>query len=140
MLHGLLWFPLLFFFFWLAWAGWNEYQKLEAYRAWAAEFERAKYDIYAVLGQKGDELTWGKPTRQQPVALQTLSLKDVESIHLMVNDRTVDPDQPGTSSRDIVLALKLPTETVTIPFTDLEIAVQWAKFLQQYWQTLKQPC
>ena len=48
----------------LAWAGWNEYNKLEAYKVWAQSFERAKYDIYAALGQQGDVLTWGVPTRQ----------------------------------------------------------------------------
>ncbi len=53
MTRGLIWLPLLAIFIGLAWAGWNEYQKLEAYRAWAEQFDRAKYDIYAVLGQKG---------------------------------------------------------------------------------------
>ena len=57
MLHGLLWFPLLFFFIWLAGAGWYEFQKLEAYKVWAVQYARAKYDIYAVLGQQGRELT-----------------------------------------------------------------------------------
>ena len=39
MERGLLWLPLLGVFIWLSWAGWNEYQKLEAYRAWAESFE-----------------------------------------------------------------------------------------------------
>ena len=45
MERGLLWLPLLGIFIWLSWAGWNEYQKLEAYRAWAESFEKSKYDI-----------------------------------------------------------------------------------------------
>jgi hypothetical protein len=53
MIH-LLWFPLLAVFIGLAWAGWNEFQKLEVYKSWAAQFDRAKFDIYAVLGQKDD--------------------------------------------------------------------------------------
>ena len=50
MERGLLWLPLLAVFFWLAWSGWNEYQKVEAYRRWAADYDKAKYDLYAVLG------------------------------------------------------------------------------------------
>ncbi|MBD3561673.1 hypothetical protein H6S82_22920, partial [Planktothrix sp. FACHB-1355] len=79
MERGLIWLPLLALFIWLAWAGWNEFQKVEAYRRWASQFERAKYDIYAVLGQNGSNLTWGKPTRTEPVNLQTFSLKNVKS-------------------------------------------------------------
>jgi hypothetical protein len=63
MERGLMWLPLLALFGWLAWAGWREFQKVEAYEAWAQDFDRHKYDIYAVLGQKDDRLVWGKPTR-----------------------------------------------------------------------------
>ena len=52
MARGLLWLPLLVAFIWLAWSGWNEYQKLEAYKIWAEDFDNAKFDIYAVLGKK----------------------------------------------------------------------------------------
>ena len=90
MERGLMWLPLLAIFIGLAWAGWNEYQKLEAYRVWAEQFAKAKYDIYAVLGQQEDSLTWGKPTRRGPVNLQTFSLKDVESLRLLVNSQAVD--------------------------------------------------
>ena len=64
MERGLLWLPLLAVFIWLARTGWNEYQKVEKYRVWAEDFDNAKYDIYSVLGKKGQELTWGKPTRK----------------------------------------------------------------------------
>lgn len=136
MLHGLLWFPLLFFFFWLAWAGWNEYQKLEAYRAWAQQFERAKYDIYAVLGQRGNDLTWGKPTRKEPVELQTFSLEQVRSLQLSIDGVPVNLDSPKESGKNITIVFQLPDSTIQVPFTDASIAVQWAKFLQQKWQLL----
>ena len=71
MERGLLWLPLLAVFIGLAWAGWNESQKVEAYRVWAKPFAKVKYDIYAVLGQNGTHLTWGKPTRKGIVNLQT---------------------------------------------------------------------
>ena len=52
MERGLLWLPLLFAFFWLAWQGSREFKKVQAYQEWALSFDKAKYDIYAVLGQK----------------------------------------------------------------------------------------
>lgn len=99
MERGLFWLPLLGLFIWLSWAGWNEYQKVEAYKAWAQQFDRAKYDVYAVLGQEGDRITWGKPTRTGPVNLQTFFLKEVKSIRLLVNDKQVDiPTDPEAAS------------------------------------------
>ena len=59
MERGLLWLPLLVVFIWLAWSGWNEYQKVEAYKIWAANFDNAKFDIYSVLGVKERQITWG---------------------------------------------------------------------------------
>ena len=132
MERGLLWLPLLALFIWLAWAGWYEYQKVEAYRTWASQFDRAKYDIYAVLGQKGDNLTWGKPTRSGPVNLETFSLKDVQSIRLLVNEKPVDLDQPPLSGRGVVLEFLLPNSanSVRIPFTEIALAAKWGKYLQ----------
>ncbi|MFS8116947.1 MAG: hypothetical protein ACMG55_00450 [Microcoleus sp.] len=116
----------------LAWAGWNEYQKLEAYRVWAEQFAKAKYDIYAVLGQQEDSLTWGKPTRSGPVNLQTFSLKDVQSIQLLVNDTVVDLELPPNSGKAIALKFLLKdAEAVQIPFTEVPLATKWAKYLQQ---------
>ncbi|WP_448603589.1 hypothetical protein [Thermoleptolyngbya sp.] len=136
MTRGLLWLPLLVVFCWLAWAGWNEYQKLEAYRQWAVQFERAKYDILAALGQRGDELVWGKPTRQGPVALQTVKLSEVKAIALQVDGKSLPLDAPPDAGRNLAIALELPAGTATIPFTDLALAVDWGKFLQRHRQTL----
>ena len=136
MAHGLIWLPLLILFFWLAGAGWNEYQKLEAYRTWAKEFDRAKYDIYAVLGQKGQEITWGKPTRKAPVNLQTFSLKQVKAIRLMVNNQPADLENPPEKGRQAALEFEMlpPDATIRIPFTEVGLAAQWGKHLQQDWQ------
>lgn len=138
MMQGLLWLPLLLVFFWLAWAGWHEYQKVEAYRHWAERFDRAKYDIYAVLGQKGNELTWGKPTRQGPIDVQTFSLEQVQSIELKQGDRFIPLGQDLSEShnagnrRRIVLNFCLPDQTISVPFTDLSLAIQWGRFLQAH--------
>jgi hypothetical protein len=129
MERGLLWLPLLGLFIGLAWAGWNEYQKVEAYRRWAEQFERAKYDIYAVLGQKADQLTWGQPTRQQPINVQTVSLKDVRSLELQVDQQAVSWEQPPTGS-NVAIVLHLPDQTCRIPFTDVNLAAEWVKRLE----------
>lgn len=132
MERGLMWLPLLAIFISLAWAGWNEYQKLEAYQVWAQQFDRAKYDIYAVLGQEEEKLTWGKPTRTGPVNLQTFSLKDVQSLRLLVNDSAVDLENPPSSGSAIVLEFLLKNaEAVQVPFTEIPLATKWCQHLQQ---------
>lgn len=131
MSRGLIWLPLLAIFIWLAWAGWNEYQKVEAYRLWAQPFTKVKYDIYAVLGQNGDNLTWGKPTRKGPVNLQSFALKDVASICVLANNQPVDLASPPKSDRNIVLDFLLVNgDTVQIPFTQFDLAAEWYKYLQ----------
>ena len=135
MTRGLLWFPLLAVFIGLAWAGWNEYQKLEVYQGWAAQFDRAKFDIYSVLGQKGDDLTWGKPTRKGILNIQTFSRQQVQSIDLMADNEAADLESPPAKARKVAIAFHLSTveKPVEIPFTDLDLAVQWGTFLQQEW-------
>lgn len=139
MERGLLWLPLLAVFIWLAWQGSREYQKVEAYRLWAAQYERAKYDIYAVLAQKGSDLTWGKPTRQGPVELQTFSLRDVQSIQLVVDDKSVPVETPPPKGRAIMLEFVFldPSVPVRVPFTEIPLAAQWGKYLQEELQRLR---
>ncbi|HEY9692681.1 MAG TPA: hypothetical protein V6D15_10765 [Oculatellaceae cyanobacterium] len=133
MERGLLWLPLLFTFIGLAWSGWNEYQKVEAYRSWASQFDQAKYDIYAVLGQKGSELTWGKPTRKGIIDLQNFSLNNVQTIQLLVNNQVVNlaalPDKGNNIFLEVIF---LESKDYTkIPFTEVYLAAKWAKYLQQ---------
>lgn len=139
MERGLLWLPLLATFFWLAWSGWNEYQKIEAYRSWAEQFERSKYDIYAVLGQKNSNLSWGKPTRKGPINVQTFSLKDLQSIRLLIDAQSADLQMPPGKGRDILLEFIFlePTDSIQVPFTEIPIAAEWGKFLQKEIQRLR---
>ena len=143
MEKGLVWLPLLAVFIGLAWSGWNEYQKVEAYGNWASQFERAKYDIYAVLGQQGSELTWGKPTRKGPVELETFSLKDVQSIRLLVDDQVVELETPPPKGRAALeFLLPEPTASIKVPFTEIPLAAEWGKYLQkelQRWRTEPTP-
>jgi hypothetical protein len=132
MLHGLLWFPLLGVFIGLAWAGWNEYQKIEVYRVWAEGFDRAKYDIYAVLGQKEDSLIWGKPSRKGVLNLQTFSLQQVESIRLWAEGKVVEGKAVPKKARQVAIEFQLREgNPVQIPFTDLELAARWQERLEQ---------
>ena len=139
MERGLLWLLLLAVFIWLTWQGWNEYQKVEAYRNWAEQFERAKYDIYAVLGQNGSNLTWGKPTRTGPIDLQTFSLTDVQAIRLVVDEKPVSLETPPSKGKAIALELvqKDRAATVRVPFTEVPLAAEWGKYLQRELQRLK---
>ncbi|MEA5464556.1 hypothetical protein [Leptothoe sp. PORK10 BA2] len=132
MVHGLLWLPLLIFFFWITWAGWNEYKKVETYKQWATQFERAKYDIYAALGQSAGTLTWGLPTRQGIVNIQRTQLDQVCGVDLLIKGDTNFKQvvQGPAKKGDAVLHLRLTDQQpCQIPFTDAELAKQWHQFL-----------
>lgn len=132
MEKGLLWLPLLVLFVWLARAGWNEYHKVEVYRLWAEDFERSKYDIYAVLGQKQTDLTWGKPTRKGIVDRQNISLKDIQDISLLVDRQPVTIDNlPSKGKATIALYPNNQSAEILIPFTDIDLAAKWTEFLQK---------
>lgn len=131
MERGLIWLPLLGLFFWLAWQGRNEFQKVEAYQNWAQQFEKSKYDLYAVLGQNGKELTWGKPTRTGPIDLKTFSLERVQEIRLLVEEKPVALETPPNKGKAIALEFIMQDsqDTVRIPFTEIPIAVEWGQYL-----------
>ena len=131
MERGLLWLPLLIVFFWLTWSGWNEYQKVEAYKIWAENFDNAKFDIYAVLGRKGQEITWGKPTRKGMVELESFSLNDVEKINLLVGDRPTEPDLDNLPSQGrTAIEFNFGDRQLTVPFTDITLAAKWCNYLR----------
>lgn len=133
MERGLLWLPLLAVFIGLTWAGWQEYQKLQVYEEWAKDFDRSKYDIYAALGQKGDQLTWGQPTASGVKNCQTLTLTDLEEVQLWVEGKRVKGDLPQGKTVMLVLQLQGNREPVNIPFTDVQLAQQWGNYLNQEW-------
>ncbi len=130
MERGLIWLPLLALFIGLAWAGWNEYQKVEAYRQWAESFDRAKYDIYAVLGQKDDRITWGKPARGEPKSLRTFSLKTVSEIQLFVDNYPVSLENPPQKGKADICFIFKDGESMEIPFTQVSLAAKWTEKLQ----------
>ncbi len=133
MERGLLWLPLLFAFFWLAWQGSKEFKKVEAYRIWAEQFDKAKYDIYAVLALKGNNITWGKPTTTGPIQLETFSLDDVVNIQLFVDKRQVKMEELPERGRLIELEFMFSesTKSVRVPFTEIPLAAEWGKYLRR---------
>jgi hypothetical protein len=131
MERGLMWLPLLGMFTWLAKAGYDEYHKIEAYRQWAVGFDRCKYDIYAVMGLKDREISWGKPTKSQPKDLQTFSLDRVSQIQLVVDNQPIDLTKIPTRGKKINLQFKFEDNSnlIDIPFTEIPLAAEWAEFL-----------
>jgi len=132
MKHALMWLPPLAAFFLLAWLGYKEYQKVQAYSTWSQQFERAKYDIYAVMGQKDNNITWGKPRMKGPVDLKTFSLEDVQQIRLLIDRQAVEMASLPPKGRSIQLEFSFPEpkKDILIPFTEISLAVKWYEFLQ----------
>ncbi len=126
-----MWLPLLGMFIWLARAGSNEYQKLEAYRCWAVGFEKCKYDIYAVLGLKDGQITWGKPNKTELTDLQSFSLDRVSQIQLVIDGKSINLTSLPSSGKKINLQFQFKdsTETINIPFTEIPLAAEWLRDL-----------
>ncbi len=120
----------LLVFFGLGLAGWRAYQAVQHYQAWAQAFQPAKYDPLLVLGyrQPTQELVWGKPTWRGITAEQSLDFAHVEAIVLQVDAQQwwVMPEQ---EPRGRHLALVLLPQHIELPFTDLQLAVRWWRFL-----------
>lgn len=132
MARGLIWTSLLIVITVLFWVGWREYQKVEGYRIWAQQFDKAKYDIYAVMSLKDKQITWGKPTPKGIIGLETFSLQDIKNIELKLGDRVINSNNlPTEKIKDTPQLIFNLTEekTIKIPFTELELAAQWHQYL-----------
>ncbi|WP_299490427.1 hypothetical protein [Acaryochloris sp. IP29b_bin.137] len=131
MTEGLVWLALLGVFMGLVRAGWLEYRKVEAYRLWAKSFERAKYDIYAVLGQKGQIITWGLPTPDGPTHLKSCDIRDIDTVQVLVDGQPLSVDIQAKNPKQIQLQLfrQGGEQGMQIPFTEVALAVEWAQYL-----------
>jgi hypothetical protein len=89
MERGLMWLPLLGVFIWLARLGSREYRQIQVYQDWAQGFDRHKYDIYAVLGWRDRQLTWGKATPAGVEVAGSFSLDAVVGIELCKNGQAI---------------------------------------------------
>lgn len=129
MERGLFWLPLLILFFWLAWSGKNEYQKLENYKVWAEDFDKSKYDIYSVLGKKGNLLTWGKPTAKGIINQSQFSLDDIKQINFLVKDKVVQVQDLSEKEEASLEFINNQEQSIVIPFTQATLAGEWYEFL-----------
>ncbi|MFM6605277.1 MAG: hypothetical protein ACKPH9_11565, partial [Dolichospermum sp.] len=82
--------------------------------------------------QKGNDITWGKPTTKGPIALETFSLLDVKEIRFLVNGNVVDMENPPRKGRKIELQFLLTSDkSICVPFTEIPLAAKWGQFLQR---------
>ncbi len=133
MERGLLWLPLLVLFFGLAWAGWNEYQKVQGYSAWAKQYEKSKYDVLAALGYRKGELSWGKPIRKGLEDRQVMSIGALKGVQLRIDGSVVDLKTLPDAGKIIALEL-IPADgngVIQIPFVGIDLAVEWTNYLKQ---------
>ena len=124
MERGLIWLPLLALFIWLTWSGKKEYQKVEVYQLWAKQFEQSKYDIYAVLGKKGNLITWGKPTSKGIIEETTFPLEQVKNLELLINNQQINLNDLPTKGRPVLQFTLVNNELIKIPFTEIKSATE----------------
>ena len=133
MERGLLWLPLLVLFFGLAWAGWNEYQKVQGYSAWAKQYEKSKYDVLAALGYRKGEISWGKPIRKGLEDRQVMSIAALKGVQLRIDGTIANLEALPDSGKIIALEL-LPIDgngVIQIPFVGIDLAAEWTSYLKQ---------
>ena len=133
MERGLLWLPLLVLFFGLAWAGWNEYQKVQGYSAWAKQYEKSKYDVLAALGYRKGELSWGRPIRKGLEDRQVMSIAALKGVQLRIDGTIANLEMLPDSGKIIALEL-IPTDgngVIQIPFVGIDLAAEWTNYLKQ---------
>ena len=85
-----------------------------------------------MLGQQGDRLTWGKPTRKDPKDIQSASFQDIARIRFRIDSKFYDDKDAEfpLNAKNISVELVLKTgEMPSIRFTDVDIASGWYRFL-----------
>jgi hypothetical protein len=132
MERGLMWLPLLGVFIWLARLGSREYRQIQVYQDWAQGFDRHKYDIYAVLGWRDRQLTWGKATPAGVEVAGSFSLDAVVGIELCKNGQAIPVAADSARLKDIAIRFSLLSgEAIDVPFTDGDLACRWLSLLEK---------
>lgn len=132
MERGLIWLPLLILFIWLVWSGNREYTKVKFYQSWSEQFDQAKYDIYAVLGKKGNLITWGKPTTEGIINQSTFSIEQIENMNITVKEQVINLDNvPEKGDASLQFVLK-DNSVIQVPFTDIDLTVKWYEYLEKF--------
>ena len=102
------------------------------YQAWAEQFEQTKYDIYSVIGKKGDLITWGKPTTEGIVDQSSFSLQQIKEINLLVKNQVIPVDKAPSKGEAGLQFVLTDENLINIPFTDIDLTVKWLDYLQRF--------
>lgn len=131
MERGLLWLPLLVLFFWLAWSGKKNMIKFRLIKHGQNNLISPNMTFIQCWGKKGDLITIGIPTNQGIKEQKTFSLQNLSQLNLLVKNQVVDVDNlPEKGEATLQFSLK-ENQTIDVPFTDINIASQWLKYLKK---------
>ena len=124
MIHGLLWFPLLFVFVLLTALGWLERRRQNLYLVWAAGAELSKLDGSGAARLKEGFLTWSSfeaGSFQEQDSFEIKKLELVELMALTSGEAPLTQEAQGRCRLRLVGAGK----EMDVPFEDADRARQW---------------
>ncbi len=124
MIHGLLWFPLLFTFLLLTALGWLERRRQNLYRDWAQGAELAKLDGSGAARLKEGVLSWSNfeaGTFKEQDSFEITKLELVELMALSSGDAPLTNESQGRCR----LRLVGQGKEIDVPFSDADRARQW---------------
>ena len=130
MLHGLLWFPLIFIFFLLTALGWLERRRQNLFRNWANGSELCKLDSSGAAYLKDGKLTWSAFEAGEFKEKDSFIIKKLELIELMA---LTSGEAPLTDESQGKCRLRLvgSGREMDVPFSDADRAREWMDQLMQ---------
>ena len=124
MIHGLLWFPLLFVFVLLTALGWLERRRQALYLSWAEGAELSKLDETGAAKLKEGILSWSSFQAGKFKEEANFEVKQLELIELMSLSSGEAPLTKESQGRCRLRLIGCGKE-IDVPFSDAERARQW---------------
>ncbi len=130
MLHGLLWFPLIFIFFLLTALGWLERRRQNLFRKWANGSELCKLDSSGAAYLKNGKLIWSAFEAGEFKEKDSFVIKKLELVELMA---LTSGEAPLTDESQGKCRLRLvgSGREMDVPFSDAERAREWMDQLME---------
>ena len=130
MLHGLLWFPLVFIFFLLTALGWLERRRQNLFRNWANGSELCKLDSSGAAYLKDGKLTWSAFEAGEFKEKDSFIIKKLELVELMA---LTSGEAPLTDESQGKCRLRLigSGREMDVPFSDADRAREWMDQLME---------
>ena len=130
MLHGLLWFPLLFIFVLLTALGWLERRRQNLFRNWADGSEICKLDSSCAAFLKDRDLKWCAFEAGIFAEKDSIMIKKLELVELMA---LTSGEAPLTNESQGKCRLRLVGDgkEMDVPFSDAERAREWMDQLME---------